>query len=155
MRDIIKYVIDCLETDGEADCRVEHIHAGTLLIGEGTEDGAGGMDGKRLVVEEVGGTTHKLQAVDEAEAGILVGKVDGHHGTRCLAKLLNGELVVWIVLQTYVGDVLDGLERTQALCQLERIGCLLTVAHVESLQSDGLHVGHVGSHVGAKVEQHL
>ena len=45
------------------------------------------MNGERLVVEEVCGASHYLQAVDEVEASLLAIQVDGEHGARCLAKL--------------------------------------------------------------------
>ena len=68
---IIQQVFAGFETDAEADRRVRDRHLRTLLGGEETEDGGSVMDGQRLSVEEVRGTTDNLEFVDERPCGFL------------------------------------------------------------------------------------
>ena len=50
-------------------------------------DGRGGMDGQRLAVEEVRGTTDDLELVDERPCCLFRFEVDGEDGTRQGAEL--------------------------------------------------------------------
>ena len=62
---IIQQVFACFETYAEADGGVKDGHRRTLFGGKETEDGGGRMDGQRLAIEQVRGTTDNLQLVDE------------------------------------------------------------------------------------------
>ena len=113
------------------------------------------MDGERFIVEEVRGAADELEAVDEAEAGVAVGELDGEHGAGGVAKLLVRQVVVGVVGQTDVVHCADGGEFAEAFGQTEGAGGLDAITGVERLESDGLHVGYVRRHVGAEVEEHL
>lgn len=58
---VLKQVIHMFQPDGEADGGVGHIHLLALPIGEVSENGAGGMNGQRPVVKQVGCTAYKPQ----------------------------------------------------------------------------------------------
>ena len=113
------------------------------------------MDSERFIVEEVRGAADELEAVDEAEASVAVGQLDGEHGAGSVAKLLASQIVVGVVGQTDVVHGADGRELAEAFGQAEGAGGLDAITGVERLESDGLHVGYVRRHVGAEVEEHL
>ena len=113
------------------------------------------MDGKRTVVEEIGGTMNQLQMVQETETRLLVLQIDADHRSGSLAKLLLCQLMEWIILQAHIVHTLDLRERLKLPCQLQRIAALHAITRIERLQSDGLHISHLRSHVGTKVEKHL
>lgn len=75
---VLKQVIHMLQPDGEADGSVRHIHQLALPVGEVSENGAGGMNGQRPVVKQVGCTAYKPQFVDEAKTLLAALQVDGH-----------------------------------------------------------------------------
>ena len=52
-------------------------HLGALLGGEETEYGRCRMDGQRLAIKEIRGTTYDLQLVDECPSGFLRFEVYG------------------------------------------------------------------------------
>ena len=113
------------------------------------------MDSERFIVEEVRGAADELEAVDEAEASVAVGELDGEHGAGSVAKLLTRQVVVGVVGQTDVVHCADGRELAEAFGQTVGAGGLDAITGVERLESDGLHVGYVRRHVGAEVEEHL
>ena len=113
------------------------------------------MDGEGFIVEEVRGAADELEPIDETEAGLAVGQLEGEHGTSGVAKLSASQVVEGVVGQTDVVHGADGGELAEALGQTEGAGGLDAITGVERLESDGLHVGHVRRHVGAEVEEHL
>ena len=68
---IIQQVFAGFETDAEADRRIWYRHFRTLFGSEEAEDGGRRMDGQRLAVEEVRGTTDNLKLIDERPRGFL------------------------------------------------------------------------------------
>ena len=103
--DILEQVVDILQSHAKAYRSVEDIHFGESLRPEVAEDGGVGVDGKRTVVEEVGGTVDELKVVQEAEARLLVLEVKANHSSGSLSELLLCQLVIRIVLQSYIISV--------------------------------------------------
>ena len=68
---VSKQVLAVFQSHADAYGCVCYRHFSTLLVGELSEDGAGGMYGQRLAVEEIGGTAYHLQFVDECIALIF------------------------------------------------------------------------------------
>ena len=81
MLDILQKIFTVFQTDAQSYRSVKHRHLGTLFGGEKTEDGGGGMNGQRLTIEEIRGTTDNLQLIDEREGIILLSEVDGEHSS--------------------------------------------------------------------------
>ena len=98
---------------------------------------------------------YQLQAVDKSEAGVPVCQIDGEHGTCGGTKLLHGKGVVGIVGQSDIVDAPDFGQGAQALRQCKGVFGLFCVAHLQRLQPEVLHIGHVRGHVGPEVEQQL
>ena len=153
MFDILKDIIDILKTDTQTDRGVEDIHLSLLLRCEVAEDCGIGMDSKRTVIEEVRGTVHELQTVEEVEAGILTLEINAYHGTSRLAELLLCKGMKLIILQAYIVDELDLLERLQFLCQFQGVRRLYAIAGIKRLQSHGLKESSLRRHVSAEVEE--
>ena len=80
------------------------------------------MYGKGAVVEEVGCPLDQLQAVQEIEAGLPVGKVYCEHCPVGPAELPLCKLVERIVLEPEVGDFANGRQFPQASCDFEGVG---------------------------------
>ena len=113
------------------------------------------MYGKGAVVEEVGRPLDQLQAVQEIEAGLPVGKVYCEHGTVGPAELPLCKLVERIVLEPEVGNFVHGRDFPQASCDFEGVGGFEAVPGVEVLQPEGLHISRVRRHIGPEVEYHF
>ncbi len=113
------------------------------------------MDGERAVVEEVGGAAYEAEIVDETEAGIAVGEIDGEHCSGCGAELAAGKIVIRVVGQPYVVDTPDGRKCAETFSEGLGIGRLYAVAGVEIFQSESLHVGRMRGHVCAEVQKHF
>ena len=79
---IIQQVFAGFETDAEADRRIWYRHFRTLFGSEEAEDGGRRMDGQRLAVEEVRGTTDNLEFINEGESGFFRFEVYCEDGTR-------------------------------------------------------------------------
>ena len=148
-------VVHGLQSYGQSDGGLSHVHLLQLSLGEESEDGGGGVDGQRAVVEEVGGAVDELQPVEEPEARLLGSQVDGKHGAGGGPELSAGQRVVGVVVQSDVVDAPYLSPLAQRLGQGQCVGGLPLVAHVERLQSQRLLVGGLGCHVGAEVEQQL
>ena len=98
LHDIQEYILRRFETYGQTDGCLSHIHLFQLSFREESENGACRMDGQCPAVEEVGGTMHQFQPVEEMVAFLLGFEVDGEHRPRCRAKLLSGQLIKGVVL---------------------------------------------------------
>lgn len=57
--DVFKEGVDGFEADREPDGLLADIHTLPLFVGEGTEDGTGGVYGEGFVVKKVGGSSDK------------------------------------------------------------------------------------------------
>ena len=68
---IIQQVFAGFEANAQTDGCIWDGHLRTLFGGEEAEDGGRRMDGQRLAVEEVRGTTDDLELVDERPSGFL------------------------------------------------------------------------------------
>ena len=113
------------------------------------------MDGKRTVVEEVGGTVDELKVVQEAEARLLVLEVKANHSSGSLSELLLCQLVIRIVLQSYIINLYYLRQLPHSLCQLQCVCRLHGVTSRQSLQSQRLHIGGMRCHICSEVEDHL
>ena len=87
LQNVGKDVFFGFQSDAEAYGCVPHVHIGTLFRSEESEDGGSRMDGKRTMVEKVGGSVDELKCIDESIALLLVGKVDGEHSARQRSEL--------------------------------------------------------------------
>lgn len=65
------------------------------------------MNGQRLAVEEVRGSTDDLQIVDESPSCLLRFEVDGEDSARQRAELCFREFVEGIVVETRIVHTLD------------------------------------------------
>ena len=113
------------------------------------------MNGESAVVKEVGGAADKFEVVNKPETSLLALEVDGEHSSRGVAKLLAGDVVERVVGQSGVSHLLNLRNVLDGLCHSESVARLHTIARVESLQTDCLHICHMGRHIGTEVHEHL
>ena len=122
LTEVIEEVVGILQSDAQADGGGQDVHLGLLFGREADEDGGIGVDGERLIVEEIGGTQDELQVVDQAVTGSLALELDGHHGAACLAELPTCQRVIGMALQADVAHLAYLWQRLQPTRQGQRIG---------------------------------
>ena len=104
------------------------------------------MNGQRLTIEEIRGTTDDLQLVDERKRSILRSKVDGEDRPWQRTELCLRQSVEEIIFQTGVVHPFDLREFLTLTCQPQRRFCLTTETDVERIKTECFHVCHLWCH---------